>query len=108
MQAPRKTPIPVLFAIAFAGAAAVLVATSTFGIGVSAESETYILAARNFAQGRGLLISTASGGAAPLTQHAPLYALLLGMCGRMGFDILAAARWIAAGSLAGLALLTGL
>src|SRR3954471_12973088 len=94
-MAPRLQLIALL-AISLAGSVAVLIATSTFGIGISAESETYILAARNFAQGRGLVVTNSTGAFAPLTEHAPLYAALLGICGRAGIDILAAARYLAA------------
>jgi hypothetical protein len=104
----RPAPLTLLFAIALTGSAAVLFATSTFGIGISAESETYISAARNFAEGRGLSVASSNGSLAPLTQHAPLYAALLGWCGRFGADIVATARWWSAISVGVLAMLAGL
>ena len=94
--------------MAWAGSAAVLVSTSPYGIGISAESETYVSTARNFAEGRGLVAPTRSGSVAPLTQHAPLYAVVLGVCGRFGADVVDAARWVSAISLGLLVLLTGL
>ena len=103
-----KSPSILLIAIALAGAVAVLAATSTYGIGVSAESETYIDAARNFAAGRGLSVPAADGSLTPLTQHAPLYAWLLGVAARFGLDPVDGARWLAAVSFGALALLAGL
>jgi len=107
-MAPPKTPLSLLLAIAFAGVVAVLAATSTYGIGISAESETYIDAARNFAGGRGLVVPSADGSLTPLTQHAPLYAWLLGVGAAGGLDPVDGARWLAALAFGGLALISGL
>lgn len=107
-MSPRKAQIAPICLIALAGAAAVWAATANYGIGVSAESETYIEAARNFAAGRGLSAATTSGEIAPLTQHAPLYPLALGAAARLGADPVAAARWIAAAAFFALALTVGL
>jgi hypothetical protein len=106
-MAPPKTPAFLLVAIALAGTFAVLAATSTYGIGISAESETYIDAARNFADGRGLSIPAADGSLTPLTQHAPLYPWLLGMGATFGVDPVDGARWLAAFSFGALALVAG-
>jgi 4-amino-4-deoxy-L-arabinose transferase-like glycosyltransferase len=103
----HQGPLAVLSVLALAGSAAVLVSTSPFGIGISAESETYVSAARNFAEGQGLVAPTRSGTVAPLTQHAPLYAMVLGLCGRFGADVVDAARWVSAISLGVLILLAG-
>jgi len=106
-MAPPKSSLSLTLAIALAGVLAVLAATSTYGIGVSAESETYIDAARNFADGRGLSVPAADGSLTPLTQHAPLYALLLGIGARLGVDPVEGARWLAAFAFGCLALLGG-
>jgi 4-amino-4-deoxy-L-arabinose transferase-like glycosyltransferase len=106
-MAPPKSSLAPLFAIALAGAFALLAATSSFGVGVSAESETYIAAARNFAAGRGLTVPSAAGELVPLTQHAPLYAWMLGVGARLGGDPVDVARWMAAVCFGGLALAAG-
>ena len=106
-MAPPKSSLSLTLAIALAGVLAVLAATSTYGIGVSAESETYIDAARNFADGRGLSVPAADGSLTPLTQHAPLYALLLGIGARLGVDPVEGARWLAAFAFGCVALLGG-
>jgi len=99
---------PALYLLGLVAAAVILVATSTFGIGVTAESETYTLAARNMALGHGLTVFTKAGEPTLLTQHAPLYAALLGTFGRCGIDPIGAARWLSAALFGMTVLLVGL
>jgi 4-amino-4-deoxy-L-arabinose transferase-like glycosyltransferase len=89
---PKAAP----YMLGLLAAAVILVATSAFGIGVTSESETYTLAAQNMALGHGLTVYTRGGAPTLLTQHAPLYAALLGAFGRCGIDPVAAARWLSA------------
>src|SRR5690242_16514584 len=96
------------FAIAACAAVLVLMATSTYGIGISSESETYVLAARNLASGHGLVISDPTGWPVLLTEHAPLYPVVLAWMQQAGVDAVAAARWCAAFCFAGLILLSAL
>jgi 4-amino-4-deoxy-L-arabinose transferase-like glycosyltransferase len=89
----NKTLIMVAI-IAVAGIVLMLLATN-LGIGVFPDSVTYFDAARNLAEGRGLVvISGTRFGLVPLTHYPPLYSLLLAPAAAFGVTLETAARWL--------------
>jgi len=75
------------------GIASIFYATNYGPWGFS-DSTTYIWAAINFAEGRGLVIQCPGGGYDLLTWHPPLFSLLLSIPIALGADALQSARWL--------------
>ena len=68
--------------------------TTRGGIGISPDSVVYIDAAESLLSGQGYVEHKASGERLPLIHFPPGYPLLLTLLGKLGFRILAGARWL--------------
>jgi 4-amino-4-deoxy-L-arabinose transferase-like glycosyltransferase len=66
------------------------------GIGATRDSATYIGAARNLLDGKGLSVSAGNGDALPLTHFPPLYPIVLYGISCFGLDPLTGARFLGA------------
>jgi hypothetical protein len=75
-----------------AGSAAVY--TTANGPWGAQDSVAYIVSARSLMMGHGLMVYSADGAIRPLAQFPPLYPALLSVLGRLGSDLVAAARWL--------------
>ncbi len=64
------------------------------GIGTSPDSVTYIGVARNLLEGKGVSVPFGRVIDSPLTQHPPLYPIVLALIGFLGIDPLTGARWL--------------
>ncbi len=92
--------------IGIAGSALILMNTP-WGVAVGYDSVFYISSARNLLEGLGLSWSTVVGEAKPLIHYPPLFPAALAGMGGLGFDFVAAAKWIAALSFGGSLTLIG-
>jgi hypothetical protein len=81
-------------------AAAVVFHSTPWGPWAGSDSVAYIEAARNLANGRGLVTIQPSGEVSPLSLRPPLYSILLGGLTWLGLDLVQAARWLDAGLMA--------
>lgn len=83
----------------------VVAVTSRYGVGLSSDSAVYLAAARNFAEGRGLV----DQNFIPVTQFPPLYPIVLGALARLTqWDVLTCARMVNVGAWAVLLYVSGL
>ena len=94
-RATAASLAPVLLTAAVA--ATTIFYSTPWGPWAGSDSVAYIEAARNLANGRGLVIVQASGEVGLLGLRPPLYPLLLGGLGWLGVDFVQAARWLDAG-----------
>lgn len=82
-----------LVPIAGLGAFAIHYATQ-WGPWAFSDSAAYYSAAQNFIDGKGLVITSASGQYTPLQHYPPLYPLILSIFLRFGWSVIAVARWM--------------
>ena len=79
-----------------------------FGMSATGDSVSYVGAARNVADGRGISRPTGGGAVKPLTHFPPLYPLTLAVFETVGMDSIDAARWLGAALFAANVLLVGI
>ena len=79
-----------------------------FGMSATGDSASYVGAARNAAEGRGISRPTGGGEVKPLTHFPPLYPLTLAIFEILGMDSVGAARWLAGALFAANVLLIGI
>ena len=101
---PPASPVPhltrlggrslLLIALAAVGGASVIYYGTDWGPWAFSDGVGYIVNARNLVLGRGLGLFRASGEFIRLVSHPPLYSLLLAALGRVGIDLVVAARWV--------------
>jgi hypothetical protein len=72
------------------------------------DSAGYLDAGRNFADGRGLVLSRPGGRFVPLHLRPPLYSFILGMMIELGIDPIQGTRWMNIGLFSGLILTVGI
>jgi hypothetical protein len=95
MKFPIKLTPTLLIIILLSVAGSLAIYYSTYwGPWAYSDSTGYIVSARNLLAGRGLGYSAPSGDFIPYTLHPPFYPLALSAMGLIGFDLLAAARWL--------------
>ncbi len=93
LQPARYTGIllPLLFSLL--GGTVIFYGTQ-WGPWVFSDSVEYIEVARNLLAGLGLVLMRPGGEFVPLTFRPPLYSMTLAAAGKVGMDILVAARWL--------------
>lgn len=89
----KRLTISVIILLSFFGILSILYVTK-LGVGTSPDLIVYIGAARNLLQGKGLSIPFGQMIDAPMTHHAPLYPVFLGVIGLTNIDPLIGARWL--------------
>jgi len=90
----QSKALAVVSALALAGVSVMLGATR-LGVGVPPDSTVYFDAARNQAEGRGLIVmSGARAELVPLTHYPPLFSSLLALAVSRGASVESAARWL--------------
>lgn len=97
----------ILLCLAIGGSFLVLL-TTQHGVGMSADSVTYIMAARNLAIGKGISALHLNGKVEPLVIFPPLYPIILGGINLIGIDPVIGVRWLNAFLFAGSIFLTGI
>ncbi len=91
-----NSTIVIIAGLALTGALTVLLATR-FGIGVTPDSTVYLEAARNLAQGPGLVVFTGKSlEPQRLTHYPPLYPVALALGLGIGESVEGVARWLTA------------
>lgn len=88
----RRSLLP--FALAAILAAIVVHYGTRWGPWTYSDGVGYIVSARNLLAGPGLGLVKPSGEFEPLVSHPPLFSLLIAALGRVGMDLVEAARWI--------------
>jgi len=97
LTALRRSTNPIVLAglilAAITGCALIIYSTQP-GPWAFSDSTTYLWAARNLANGLGLVMQNARGEYHPLIWHPPLFSILLSLPIKLGIDALQAARWM--------------
>lgn len=93
MMRRKAYAIALLSVLALIGIMMLLFSTR-WGIGLSPDSSTYIAAARNLLNGRGLSVLSGDGEPIPMIRFPPLFPALLALMGTLGIDPLNGARWL--------------
>jgi hypothetical protein len=91
----RRAPAPWLVCLAALGGLLALAHATRHGVGITPDSVVYLEAARNLADGRGLVTSDEGIELRPLTRFPPAYPAALALPTALGADSLDAARWLA-------------
>ena len=109
MTPPGRTTsaVRVLILLTAAVAAVIIFQALPWGPWAGSDSVAYIEAARNLANGRGLVTVQPSGEIQPLSLRPPLYSILLGGMAKLGVGFFQAARCADAGLMAVLIVAVG-
>lgn len=110
LHSSRRLPLWLLIAVfllATVGAALAIYATR-WGAWAFSDTVEYFEAARNFADGRGLVLVRASGAVRPLYGRPPFYPILLGLAQMLGLDLFGFARGLVVSLYAAFILSAGL